>query len=324
MSLHYRIILIAIVISLLMAVVYVQTIPIEARRRIIELYLIAVDLHREGGNVTSLIEYLNRAIEYVLLYEKEGSEELLAHSMEAIDRATTEVKRVREEIAIMKEYNMELLIVLSVVIAVVAFLIYRIFPRVYLRFKLWYLGYFRVKLFKGKSSRSKVIKSRIVSEEVMAVILAVVIVASVFAISQIFLAGRVVEPFSELGTLGPRKKIGDYPKTVFVGEKFRLWIYVGNHMGIPMYYRVVIKLGNRSTVISENRSADAPILMYFERIVPHNGTWLFPIDVSIDREGLNYRLIVELWIYNSTVGEFTYHGRWNQLWINVTKPEVPS
>jgi hypothetical protein len=42
----------------------------------------------------------------------------------------------------------------------------------------------------------------IFDEEVLAVVAAIVIVASVFAVVQAINAGRVTEPFSELGLLG--------------------------------------------------------------------------------------------------------------------------
>jgi len=64
--------------------------------------------------------------------------------------------------------------------------------------------------------------SWILDEEVLAVIAALVLVSSVFAL---------VEPFSELGLLGPDGKIGDYPREVEAGAPFSLNVYVGNHEG---------------------------------------------------------------------------------------------
>lgn len=54
--------------------------------------------------------------------------------------------------------------------------------------------------------------SWVLNEEVLAVLAAIVLVAAVLAGVQVLNAGRVVEPFSELGLLGPEGKIGSYPK----------------------------------------------------------------------------------------------------------------
>ncbi|MEM1986571.1 MAG: DUF1616 domain-containing protein [Nitrososphaeria archaeon] len=91
----------------------------------------------------------------------------------------------------------------------------------------------------------------IFDEEVLAVLAAIIIVASVFAVVQAINAGRVVEPFSELGLLGPYQKIGDYPREVVAGSQFLLHSYVGNHEGKTMFYRVLVKVGNRTSVINE-------------------------------------------------------------------------
>jgi len=100
-------------------------------------------------------------------------------------------------------------------------------------------------------------------------------------------------------------------------EAMLLYVYVGNHMGRPMYYVVQVKVGDRETPIDP-----APLepVATFERVLLHNSTWIFPLEISFDEPGLNKRLIVELWIYNETAGEVQYHGKWCQLWINVTRP----
>lgn len=147
--------------------------------------------------------------------------------------------------------------------------------------------------------------------------MAVILVGGVFAFSQLISAGRVTEPFSELGVLGPKMKIGDYPKTVIAGEAFRLYLYVRNHMGKPMYYAVLIKLGNASTPIDPTPTKP---FVRLDLILMHGENATTPIDVALTKPGVNERLVFELWIYNSTVKAFTYHRRWCQLWLNVTAP----
>lgn len=159
-----------------------------------------------------------------------------------------------------------------------------------------------------------------IDDEVKAVILAVIIVGGVFAISQAALSGRVIEPFSELGLLGPKMKIGDYPKIVLTNETINLYLYIGNHEGRVMYYIIYAKLGNRSTIINENVSAAAPILAAYEAILPHGANTTIPVSLRITEPRTNARLIFEMWIYDREIGQFKYHGRWTQLWLNVTAP----
>jgi uncharacterized membrane protein len=46
-------------------------------------------------------------------------------------------------------------------------------------------------------------------------------------------------------------KVGDYLKEVVAGSLFRLYLYLGNHEGKSVYYRILIKLGNETSTISE-------------------------------------------------------------------------
>jgi len=157
-------------------------------------------------------------------------------------------------------------------------------------------------------------------DEVKAVILAIIVVAGVFAAAQALREGAVVEPFSELGLLGPKMKIGDYPRTVLVNETIKLYLYLGNHEGRVMYYVVYAKMGNRSTVISENRSADAPIIAQYHVILPHGANATIPVELSFKTPETNARLVFEMWVLDPETGVLRYHGRWNQLWLNITIP----
>ncbi|MEM1550585.1 MAG: hypothetical protein QXR13_01460, partial [Candidatus Bathyarchaeia archaeon] len=80
--------------------------------------------------------------------------------------------------------------------------------------------------------------SWVFDDEVLAVVAAIVVVGFVFGFSQFILSGRVVEPFSALGLLGPNMKIGDYPREVVVGVPFKLYLYVHNFEGRSVYYRI--------------------------------------------------------------------------------------
>jgi len=157
----------------------------------------------------------------------------------------------------------------------------------------------------------------------MAVVLAVIVVVGAFTVSQPFLASQVGEPFSELAVLGPEMKIGGYPKEVVVGENFTLYLYVGNHKGKVMYYAVLVKLGDRTTLINETEPMDVPVIARYEVVLPHDGNWTRPITLSLGEPGLNLRLVFELWVYDGGLHDFIYDVRWCQLWLNVTMPTTP-
>ena len=70
-----------------------------------------------------------------------------------------------------------------------------------------------------------------IDEDLKTVVVGLLLVVAGFTVFQAFFADRVVEPFSELGILGPNMKIGDYPRELAVGEEFDLFLYMGNHMG---------------------------------------------------------------------------------------------
>jgi hypothetical protein len=84
-----------------------------------------------------------------------------------------------------------------------------------------------------------------------------------------------------------------------------------------MYYTVMIKLGDNQTVVNP-----APVnpIQQFACIVPNNGTWTFPVKITLTQAGINQRILFELWIYNQTLNQNQYNNRWGQVWLNVTAP----
>ncbi|MEM2913694.1 MAG: DUF1616 domain-containing protein, partial [Candidatus Bathyarchaeia archaeon] len=135
--------------------------------------------------------------------------------------------------------------------------------------------------------------SWVFDEEVLAVIAAIAVVAGVFAISQAFYAGRVIEPFSELGLLGPAGKIGGYPKEVVAGSPFLLNVYVGNHEGKAMYYRVLVKVGDKISVVNASTPLHAEPLMDIRVVLGHNSSVIIPVNVTLIEPAVNARLIFE-------------------------------
>ena len=292
----------------------------EAREKVYEAYAAIVDAEASGGNVTSLVNRINEAIDLVENAEKiseDNPEQAAALAEKAINIANEvldEVGTVKEEGLALKRFHLFLGISSGVLFVLSGFLIYFYGPRVFWGLWVRIKGNWRVR----KSSR-RPRKGWLVDEEVFAVVLAILVVVGVFAVAQVFFAGRIVEPFSELGVLGPHMKIGDYPRELHVGEKFKLYVYVGNHMGRVMYYIVYIKLGNQSIPLNFTYPYPTPIIVGYERIIMHNESWIFPIYLSINKTGINYRLVFELWIYNETTMSEQFHQRTCQLWLNVTE-----
>jgi uncharacterized membrane protein len=131
----------------------------------------------------------------------------------------------------------------------------------------------------------------------------------------------VVEPFSELGILGPSMKLGDYPREVTMGQNLNLYIYVGNHEGNVEYYKVLAKIGDGNSNLTDTTALEAPLLASWDIILPNEGNSTIPIKLSIPTAGQNQRLVFELHRYDSSSSSFVYHQRWTQLWMNVTAPE---
>jgi uncharacterized membrane protein len=90
-----------------------------------------------------------------------------------------------------------------------------------------------------------------------------------------------------------------------------------------MYYVIYAKLGNKSTVINESVPADVPVLAAYEVVLPSGGNLTIPVELSVSEPGTNVRLIFELWFINESTLQPQYHGRWVQLWLNVTAPPSP-
>ena len=158
-----------------------------------------------------------------------------------------------------------------------------------------------------------------IDDELKLIALALIGMMAVIAVYPVLSANRVVEPFTELGVLGPNGKLGDYPKEVRVDEKFNLFLYLGNHEGRVQYYRVLAKLGNQASNVSDTQPMDAPIFASWDVLLVNEQNRTMPVTLSIGEAGVNLRLVFELYRFNIESAGFVYHERWTQLWMNVTK-----
>ena len=125
------------------------------------------------------------------------------------------------------------------------------------------------------------------------------------------------ESFSVISVLGPSGKATDYPTDVKTGATIDMYILVENHENRVEYYVVKFKLGDVNTEISDNQPASLSTRKTYQKILDDKESWQFPLDVSINEKGDDYRLIFELWRYNENIGDLEYTGNWVQVWLDV-------
>jgi uncharacterized membrane protein len=154
-------------------------------------------------------------------------------------------------------------------------------------------------------------------KETAGIALAVITILAVFAAIQPILPVNV-EPFSELGVLGPSQNIGGYPTSVVAGNPFLLYGYIGDHEGESGYYQFLVKVGNQTTQVSKSTYALAPVIFTYSHVLDNNQSTIFPLNLTLTSPGTNVRLIFELWSYSVSTSSYTYTGLWNQLFLNVT------
>lgn len=161
------------------------------------------------------------------------------------------------------------------------------------------------------------------------------------------------ESFSELYILDSMRKIDDYPYNIELGENYSVYIGVGNHEGHSAYYTLYLKLLNQFDKLPDAKAnMPSPLKAIYEYsfAVANNQTWenllSFSIaqgsittneaiinNMNIDDElvtinksaswDLNsssypYKLLLELWIYNSQSKVLDYSNRYVYLNLNFT------
>ena len=158
-------------------------------------------------------------------------------------------------------------------------------------------------------------------ERIQAALMIIILAYGVLVSAPVILGDRVVEPFTELGLLGPEMKLGDYPRMVEVGEPIDLYLYLGNHEGELMYYRVLVKQGDQSMNVSDTDPYEGGSLMQYDWVLNDESNNTMPISLRLTESGVNRRLVFELYKYEPASRMFAYDGIWVQLWMNVTNPQ---
>lgn len=147
-----------------------------------------------------------------------------------------------------------------------------------------------------------------------------IVIVGFIVISPLIEARVLIDPYSELGILGPNGVVGGYPNKVVQMEPFNLTLYVGNHEGRAQYYRILAKVGDKAQNVTENLPYNATVIASWDILLPTDRNTTLPIQMIIKQPGLNRRLVFELYRYDPTIDSFVYHHRWNQVWMNVTSP----
>jgi uncharacterized membrane protein len=313
--------LVASLLLLKANVSYSQTETINnAQNQIHAAYQALIEANDAGGDTSELADKLNQALnltsqaEQIINTDPSNAERLATEAQTLANNVATEAPAIKEE-GIRQEQLTTALVAASIATLItVGIVIYISGPKALWKMWLRLRRNYRVRV-RNSSTHSKGLI--ITSEEICALILGVTIIIAFFAASQVFFGQRVAEPFSELGILGPAMKLGDYPTEVVAGENITLYAYVGNQMGRPIYYIVMVKLGDNTT--SVNPATIQPN-QQFEKIISNNETWTFPVTTKLTKTGLNQRIIFELWNYNETLNQNQYDQRWGQVWLNVTAP----
>lgn len=156
------------------------------------------------------------------------------------------------------------------------------------------------------------------NEEVFAVLLALVAVGSVFGAIQLIVPGDR-EPFMALGLLNEDCLIGSYPRRVVNSSYLDLCIMVYNHMGRPVYYRVVYKIGGVDDLPGNATPSRAPEIDAWRGVLGDDGNKTFRVSVAVYSRVVpsNATLIFELWVYDTNRGIWIYSGVWNHLHVQV-------
>jgi uncharacterized membrane protein len=155
------------------------------------------------------------------------------------------------------------------------------------------------------------------NRELKLAVIAFVTVLALFVVWQPLIM-KNNDNFSELLVLGPNQNLSGYPNQVNVSQRILLYAFVYNHEGKVEYYQLVVKLGNQSTLVSNEAPANAIVIITRQRIVQEGGNYTFPLMLSLNSTGINERIIFELWDYDPSASNFRYMGIWNEIWLNVT------
>jgi uncharacterized membrane protein len=159
--------------------------------------------------------------------------------------------------------------------------------------------------------------------------------------------------FSELFLLGSNKTAENYPSNIAIGQSYSVYVGVGNQLGASAYYVLYVKLGNETDQLPNNSLGTPSYLqplyeyrfsiqnnLYWENLltfsftdasISGNNSQLNTLQLNgatfnVDKPALwdsnntsfTYRLLFELWIYNTQSNQIEYNNRYVALQLNLT------
>jgi hypothetical protein len=195
-------------------------------------------------------------------------------------------------------------------------------------------------------------------EECRVLFLTVTFVSALFvaspALGRLLVPPRT-EFFTELWILGPNHTAENYPFNISSNQNYSIYLGIANRLGYCACYLVAVKFRNQtqSGADSFNHTPSSLPALYSitafvadEQTLESSLTFSFnykynrelnriefqslilndaklnmtnyTLSWDIAKRGFYGNLFFELWIYNSTVSDFTYHGRFVGLWLNMT------
>ncbi|MGA2973228.1 MAG: hypothetical protein ABSE39_11505 [Candidatus Bathyarchaeia archaeon] len=172
---------------------------------------------------------------------------------------------------------------------------------------------------------------------------------------------RPTEQFFQLYVLGADHTISHYypndNMNISPGERVAWYLGVVNNMGTVQFISIRVKISNATVKPPDDQQiveSPAPVVTDFARFLEDNETYEIPFVWSISnatqnggttriltlqidnetyqisdwsaRNGYNFRLIFELWTWQTDINAFEYgwntidmhHAAWVQLWFNMT------
>jgi len=319
-----------------------------AHQTIVNCYEATVAAEKAGANITELTITLNEA-------EKLYSKALLARKNEDYDltvqlvneclgkldgfteKANASRVNASERSYLNFIYNVVCSSVGAVVIICIAFIIWSLLKKKHL------------------NGRLKVNPENYKAIFIIVTFVSALLVASP-ALSRVLVYPRT-EFFTELWILDSNHETENYPFNISSNQDYSIYLGVGNHLGYCAYYMVQVKFRNESQpaptsfgpIEKRNPSSLQP-LYNFTLFVADENVWETSLTFSFhyyenasrvkvnkivlnglslslsnqvvawnpSRNGYYGFLFFELWLYNSTVDSFDYHGRYVGLWLNMT------
>jgi len=167
------------------------------------------------------------------------------------------------------------------------------------------------------------------------------------------------EFFTELWILDSNHKAENYPFNISNNQNYSIYLGIGNRLGYCTYYMVQVKFRNDSQsaptsfgTIEKRTPSSLQSLYNFTVFVADKSIWENTLTFSFhfhenasrvevdslvlnrlplnlnnqvvtwnpSRSGYYGFLFFELWLYNSAISTFNYHGRYVGLWLNMTAP----